>query len=297
MHRVRQLLAATAAIVLSVFGYSVGVGAAGSPSRDASSSRTGSPGPVAATFSVSPTSGPANSEFTLTGSGFPPNGAIDVYLDDRSHALNLYEAAYPNGTISILGLRIMGSPGLHTLCAYSYSVQSRPVPEVTACASLGLTDFQPTITLYPSSGLSTTTVTVTGSGFPSGELVALYVNSPTKYLSTPGPRADQQGGFVFDVVLAGHLTTAGPQKICGDTGYPGSTQQYATKACATFVTASGVPTSTLGSGSVTSGSTASTPAAAVTTASGVPLWPIALGLVLAIIGIGASAFLRIRRRP
>jgi hypothetical protein len=87
-------------------------------------------------------------------------------------------------------------------------------------------------------------VTVSGSGFPPNEVVALYIDSPSVYLGQPGPVADAQGAFQQDIKWPGHSfdpsgvidpSKVGPHSICGDTGYPSSTQPIAAKACARFM--------------------------------------------------------------
>jgi hypothetical protein len=100
------------------------------------------------------------------------------------------------------------------------------------------------VVLSTTSGAPGTPITITGSGFPPGEVVALYIDSPGPYLFQPGPRADAQGGFEEAVIwpaknydTTGRVdpTSAGPHTVCGDTGYPGSSQQSAIKACTEFV--------------------------------------------------------------
>ena len=71
----------------------------------------------------------------------------------------------------------------------------------------------PTITLSLTSGAPGTSVTVTGAGFPPGELVSLYMDKPGPYLGTPGPNADAHGNFVTRVEVP--PVSAGPHTICG----------------------------------------------------------------------------------
>lgn len=100
----------------------------------------------------------------------------------------------------------------------------------------------PTITLSVSSGLVGTPVTITGSGFPPAEFVALYIDQSDPYLGFP-VRADDQGAFRFDTKMPGtsydktgrvNPTKPGPHTICGNTIYPGSTMPVAAMACAPF---------------------------------------------------------------
>ena len=100
-----------------------------------------------------------------------------------------------------------------------------------------------------------TALSITGSGFPPNEVVALYIDSPAVYLEQPGPVADSHGSFQENFKWPGKTydpsgvidpTKVGPHTICGDTGYPSSTQPVAMKACAQFVveaSANATPTS------------------------------------------------------
>ena len=101
----------------------------------------------------------------------------------------------------------------------------------------------PVITLSIDSATPGTEITIAGSGFPAGEIVALYIDSPQPYLGQPGPVADASGSFKVLLKLPGKEydktgrvdpSTPGQHQICGDTGYPGSAQAVAVKACATL---------------------------------------------------------------
>jgi hypothetical protein len=105
--------------------------------------------------------------------------------------------------------------------------------------------FNPTISLSVTSGTPGTLVTVRGTGFPPGEIVALYIDSPVPYVGNhpPGPVSDQQGSIVdtfkwpdqnYDATHRVDPSLAGPHQVCGDTGYPGGSQPVAAKACAEF---------------------------------------------------------------
>lgn len=109
---------------------------------------------------------------------------------------------------------------------------------------IGALAASPAITLSTSSGQTGTSIDVRGTGFPPNEIVALYIDQPGPYLSFPGPRADGSGSFhmtfawppkTFD--KSGHVdpTKPGPHLVCGDTGYPGSSQAVAVKACTQFL--------------------------------------------------------------
>jgi hypothetical protein len=101
------------------------------------------------------------------------------------------------------------------------------------------------IALSVSSGSEGTAVTISGSGFPPGEVVAIYLDTAGPYLGNPppGPTANAQGTFQFtfkwptkNYDSSGRVdpTKVGPHTICGDTAYPNSTQPIPAKACAQF---------------------------------------------------------------
>ncbi|MFI5283090.1 MAG: hypothetical protein ACHQ0J_08170 [Candidatus Dormibacterales bacterium] len=151
-------------------------------------------------------------------------------------------------------------------------------------AGLAASSGSPTITLTAQSGLPGTPLTISGSGFPPLEVVALYIDSPGPYLGNPppGPQADAQGAFQQNITwpaknydLSGKVNPAkaGPHEVCGDTTFLGSTQAVAAKACAQFTV-----------------NTIATPASAP----GVPI-PLALGGFVILIVLGVVAVTRMRR--
>jgi hypothetical protein len=91
----------------------------------------------------------------------------------------------------------------------------------------------PTISLSAGSGSPNAKIRVDGSGFPAGEIAALYLDSPALYLDVPGPRADAQGAFSKTITVPG--ASNGVHQICADTGYPGANQQIVAKACVQFI--------------------------------------------------------------
>lgn len=102
---------------------------------------------------------------------------------------------------------------------------------------------EPSITLNTTSGSPGTKVTVSGSGFPPGEVVALYIDSPGPFLGIPGPKADAQGSFRYEMSwpgkeydISGKVDPAKPglHTVCGDTNYPNVSPPLAAKACAQF---------------------------------------------------------------
>jgi hypothetical protein len=115
-------------------------------------------------------------------------------------------------------------------------------------ARLSATAAGPAVALSASSGKTGTTINVSGLGFPPNEIVAVYIDQPGPYLSFPGPKADGQGAFhmtfvwpprTFDKSGRVDPTRPGAHAVCGDTGWPGSTQPVAAKACAQFTVEGG----------------------------------------------------------
>jgi hypothetical protein len=110
----------------------------------------------------------------------------------------------------------------------------------------------PTITVSPDTGTAGTSVTVTGAGFPPGQVVALFIDFPSPFLGQPGPTADAQGGFhltitwpdkSYDATGRVKPTSVGIHSVCGSTSYPGSKQTSTAQACAVFVVQAGASTS------------------------------------------------------
>jgi len=101
----------------------------------------------------------------------------------------------------------------------------------------------PTVTLSVDSGPPGTALTITGAGFPPGEIVALYIDSPSPFLTLP-IQADPQGGFKATATWPGKSydatgkvdpTKPGTHQVCGDTAYASSNQAVAAKACSPYL--------------------------------------------------------------
>jgi hypothetical protein len=101
-----------------------------------------------------------------------------------------------------------------------------------------------TITISVDSGVPGATVAVTGRGFPAGQIVALYIDSPISYLLVPGPQVDEQGTFTGSFIWpgkdydpSGHIDPSAPgaHNVCGYTPWADLTQQVAAPACAPFL--------------------------------------------------------------
>jgi hypothetical protein len=140
-----------------------------------------------------------------------------------------------------------------------------------ADASPSPVPINPKIALSVSSGGPGTVVTLTGTGFPPLEIVAIYLDTEPPYLSDrdpnnkpPGPVADGEGSFHETFMYpnatydsTGHVkpTTPGLHAVCGDTLYPSSNQRIPGRACAQFeVVATPSPTPTPSSGGTTGAS-------------------------------------------
>jgi hypothetical protein len=112
----------------------------------------------------------------------------------------------------------------------------------------------PLIDLSRTTGMPGTPLIIHGTGFPPGEVVALYIDQPNPYLylnPPPGPRAGADGtitdslkwpGKFYDVSHVVDPSKPGVHTVCGDTGYPGSNQAVAVKACAQFIVLGPSPT-------------------------------------------------------
>jgi hypothetical protein len=195
--------------------------------------------------------------------------------------------------LSALG-RATATVWFTSLCLMSGAALAPSPPSVlVALAADPSPSPTPGITLVVKSGVPSTPLVIVGSGFPPGEIVAIYIDSPGPYLGfpPPGPRADAQGAFQqnlkwpgknYDVSGKVDPTKAGPHNVCADTSYPGSTQPIAAKACAPFQVQV-VPTTPTPS-----------PSPVAVPASGYPL-PIVLGVFVILIVIGAGAVLWMRR--
>lgn len=287
MRRVVLALAIAAASATASANVMANESAPATPASPARTSPTPTPSPPSvAKITLNPTSGPPDSQVLLTGKGFPPGETIDVYIDTQDTGLGLYPVD-SQGEFAI-SLLVATGPGPHQFC----------VDPPVLCAQFTVTPFQPKLTVQPNAGPPGITFTITGSGFPAGEIVALYVDSPTQYLSTPGPLAESDGGFATAAVM--RSVVAGPHDVCGDTGAPaGKPQQYTVKACVSFtVTSLALPSQSSPSTVPPLPSPAPSDPATVNAANvspSRPVLPIAGGIALLVIALGASAFFWMRR--
>ena len=154
--------------------------------------------------------------------------------------------------------------------------------------SLPVSAATPTVTLSVTTGTVGTSVDVTGSGFPPGEIVALYVDAPVASVAStpPGKTADSSGSFHdtfkwpdanYDRSHRINPTTPGVHQVCGDTeGDPNKPQPISANACAAFVVMAPSPSPSPGG---------------VGSSAGLPEILIALA-VFAVVAIGAALWFR-----
>lgn len=186
----------------------------------------------AAQLSLSATAGPVGTPVTFSGSGYPPNAALSIYVadyppvNDASPArISTSAETDANGSFQVHGAIPDEAYGDHSLCAATDSVKT--------CAHFFV---QPQISISVSQGPPGTVFNLKGTGFPAYESVALYADTPNPYFGTPGPQADPYGGFNQTITWPTN-TTAGAHLVCGDTGLPSFPQPVKVKGCATFVVA------------------------------------------------------------
>jgi hypothetical protein len=196
-----------------------------------------------ASIVVSATSWTVGSPATVYGGGFAPNQPYVISIDQQSGTVaSSARTGVGNGQTGTDGLfqATIKFPaatyGLHHVCAQ--------VGSDVACVDILI---QPSVTVTPNSGLPGSRVTARGTGFPAGDAIAMYIDSGPPFLGTPGPLADSTGSFSLDFVWP---NVTGQHQVCGDSGYPGSTQPIQVKACGTFTLLEGPavtppPTSTV----------------------------------------------------
>ena len=134
---------------------------------------------------VSPTSGEAGKQVTMTGDGFPANAVtVDIYLDvkDPAHLIkdNHQMVQGTNGEMAFsTQLTMPATVGAHLLIPVPQDVNGADVGTVSSGAGPPAAVFQvtnPALGAAPGSGFAGSTVTVTGSHFRSGS-VALHWDS------------------------------------------------------------------------------------------------------------------------
>ena len=151
----------------------------------------------------------------------------------------------------------------------------------------------PQVSLTATGGPPGTNVAMSGRGFPPGEIVAIYIDSPDPYLGQPGTVVKADGTFQFTFQWPGagydkshrvNPAAPGQHQVCADTSWPGSTQTSQAKSCAIFIAQLG-PSPTL--------SSSPTPAPV---AQGPSLSPTSVLIVLAVMAVVATGLYFIQRR-
>lgn len=301
MHGTRKLfgVAATIAVLWATSASNVAAGPSPSPSA-------GSPA-----IKLSVSSGTPGTQLAVTGSGFPATALIGVTLDE---SCCLSKGSSDSLRAFIVVATISPSAvGPHEICANT-GYPGNPQPSAIrakACSQFVVEPFKPTITLSVYSGVPGTHLPITGSGFPAGSVVALYVDSPTYNLSTPGPFADALGNMSSPAVIRGcgwngGCLEAGPHQVCGDAIYVGNgpPQSADAKACVEFTLLSpaSTPTSSPPPAQSSLPSPTPTPSPLGLAASNSPLAATnvriltVLGILILMAGAGGSILWGIRRR-
>jgi hypothetical protein len=191
-----------------------------------------SPTPSAgAHVSLSASTGQVGSLVTITGTGFPPNSTVGIYVDDPNSSAASPARLFPGGpTVDAQGNFQIGvtipsaSFGTHQICADTGSSK--------ACAPFGV---QPNLTLSISFGQAGSSFTATGTGYPANAKVGFYANGPqttTDPVFPTGVPIDSSGGFSQ---LVGwpypQLSNPGSYQLCAATV---TTQGIKLEACAQF---------------------------------------------------------------
>src|SRR4030081_2721506 len=137
---------------------------------------------TAAQVSLSSDAGFVRSSLTIKGHGFEAKRPLMIYLDRRKpHTppptnLNTDGSQTDStGTFSIAILVPHGAYGSHDICAESGSV--------VRCASYRINQ---SVSISKTSGLAGSKFELTGTGFPAGEVVAIYPDMPSQHFGAPG---------------------------------------------------------------------------------------------------------------
>src|SRR2546422_811720 len=173
------------------------VSATDASSNSASAQFTVTTTPVA-TITLNPTSGPAGTSVTVTGSNFAASSAITIKLDGTNLTTtptNITTISTGSFTASVT-IPSSATAGAHTVSATDASGKS-------ASASFTVTTGV-AISLYPASANVGSTVKVTGNGFAANSKISIYFDSTLlAYSSANNPNAnpvaittDSTGGFV-----------------------------------------------------------------------------------------------------
>jgi hypothetical protein len=245
----------------------------------------------------------------LTGSGFPPGETVAEYID----APPVYQSTLVDSSGNFIAYVSMdGSPiGSHQICADTgFPGSSQPVA-VKVCNPFTSLPFQPGVTLSVSSGMPGTPLTITMTGFPPDQGVAVYIDvqNPAAgipqpfFFGTPG-QLNAQGLLIEPVswpTTPSLITQPGAYPVCADTGSQWAGGTYAAKACAQFTVEGSAPSTPSATPSlVPSPSPTPTilasPAATNSLRPGPPLPALLAGTALLIVAAGAVALWLMRTR-
>src|SRR2546428_22535 len=136
-------------------------------SASASFTVTTPPPPPVAKISLNPSSGPAGTTVTVTGTNFSPNSAINtVTYDGTSVTTNppIIQTDSSGGFSATFAVPSASNPGSHTVNATDASSNS---------ASASFTVTTPAITLNPNSGPTGTIVNISGSNFAANSGITI----------------------------------------------------------------------------------------------------------------------------
>jgi hypothetical protein len=129
----------------------------------------------AASLGLSQTSGSPGSKLTVTGSGFAPSEAIEIYLGTFGAPPVVNATSDPSGGFKVSALEPQDPYGALNIFALGLGSQK------LGAAKLSVT---PGMVATPESVAPGATTTAQGAGFGSGELVSVYLDEPRQLLGT-----------------------------------------------------------------------------------------------------------------
>src|SRR2546428_109833 len=157
-----------------------------------------------ATISLNPSSGPAGTTVTVTGTNFSPNSAIiAVTYDGTSVTTNpaIIQTDSSGGFSATFAVPSPSNPGSHTVNATDASSNSASTP---------FTVTTPSISLSPSSGPAGTTVNISGSNFVANSAITITYDGSGITTTPTTVTANSAGSFTCSITvpssIAGLLT-------------------------------------------------------------------------------------------
>jgi hypothetical protein len=159
---------------------------------------------LAASITLSPTSGEVGTTITVNGSGFTAGHLIDIYF---GNSLKAYATASPIGAISNITFTVPSvATGVHQVRAFDFDLQQW----------LATADFLVTsggeITIDPDEGLVGTEVEISGEGFGSREDIKVEYDGDEVDIQSGDEDTDSDGDFE-DTVIIIPASTAGDHTI------------------------------------------------------------------------------------